>query len=392
MIAKRSDEGPPNLRHSEYMGGKWSMPEAKMQSMVFDATGKVRVGEVARPVLLEPTDALVRVTLSSICGSDIHMIHSEVLYQSGAPLGHEFVGVIEALGDHDSEFSIGDRVAVSCTIQCGECEFCTSGYPGNCREGGLFGGGVMLGGYDGAQGEYVRVPYIHKTLAKIPDSVSDEAALFVGDILSTGFMAVEKGNLKPGGTVAIFGAGPVGLCTIAAARLYSPSQIIVVDPIESRLEVARAMGATTTINPDKEDAITRILELTSTGSEERLMPVGGVDVAIEAVGISATFISSFMAAKPGGHVSIVGVYTEEQMLPMPTLCLKNLTITMGLVNVTNMPKLLKMIEAGTLDLTPLITHRLNLSEGVKAYEIFEKKLENVIKVALKPHAEESTMA
>lgn len=356
----------------------------KMTAIVFQEVGTVSVEEIARPSLQEPADALIKVTTSSVCGSDIHLIHAEGLYQEGNGLGHEFVGVIEELGDDVEGFETGDRVAVSCTIQCGQCAYCRKGLLAKCLKGGLFGAGLFLGNLGGAQAEYVRVPFAKFALEKIPEGMSDEQALFVGDILSTGFMAAEKGGIRPGDTVAVFGSGPVGLCAIAASRLFNPAQIIAVDPIEHRREVARSFGATETIDPSTDDPVARIVELTSESPPDAFLPVGGVDVAIEAVGIEPTFSACFQAVKPGGHVSIVGVYRSEQVLPMQQLCIKNITVSMGLVNVVHMARLIGLIEKGVLDVTPLITHTMPLGEGARAYEMFEKKLDNVLKIALKP--------
>ncbi len=358
---------------------------AKMQTIVYDGPGRVRMQDVPKPTLEAPTDALVRVTTASICASDIHLIHAEGMCQPGTSLGHECVGTIEALGDAVAGFEVGDRVVVSCTIQCGECHSCKNGLYAKCVKGGLFGHGPMLGNHGGGQSDYVRVPYADFTLAKIPDGLSDESVLFVSDILSTAFMAVERGNIRPGDSVAVFGAGPVGLCAVASAHLFSPAHIIAVDPIEQRLGMARTLGATETIDPRKTESVSRIRELTPVeGDENPLMPKGGADVAIEAVGIEATLLPAFEAVRPGGHVSIIGVFTEAQTLPMPLLGVKNITVSMDLVNMVSMARLIEFIEEGALDLRPLITHTMPLSEGVRAYEIFEGKLENVLKIALKP--------
>lgn len=355
-----------------------------MQAVCFMGEGKVAVQEVPRPAIQEPGDALIRVTTSSICGSDIHLIHNEILCQEGDTLGHEFVGEIAALGDDVEGFEVGERVVVSCTVQCGECRFCRMGLYAKCVKGGVFGHGQMLGGLGGGQSEFVRVPHARFTLEKIPEGLSDEDVLFVGDILSTGFMAAEKGQVRPGDSVAVFGVGPVGLCAIASAKLFAPAHIIAVDPIEHRLEVAKALGATETINPAETDPVARIHEMTGAGPQLSLMPLAGVDVAIEAVGVAPTFDACLQAVRPGGHVSFVGVFTEEQTLPMPILCVKNITIHMGLVNMVNMGRLLGLIERGALDLTPLVTHTMALGDAAEAYEIFEGKRDKVLKIVLKP--------
>lgn len=358
-----------------------------MKAIVFEEINKVALADVDRPALQDPDDAIVRVTLTSICGSDIHMIHGAAPMMPGDVLGHEFVGVVEELGERVEGFEVGDRVAVACTRQCGKCEMCLKGLPAKCVQGGIFGCGPMLGNLPGAQAEYVRVPFAQIGMHKIPEGLTDEQSLLVGDILSTGYFGVINGKLAPGDAVAVFGAGPVGLCAIACARLFSPSKIIAVDPIANRLEVAKKLGATHTIDPGNADAVHEIKELTGGAPKDLLEEFtsrSGADVVIEAVGIKATFDASFQAVRPGGNVSIVGIFEESQDLLMPQLSIKNIGVTMGLVNVVHMGRLLKIIAAGLLDTTPLITHTMPLEEGVEGYEMFDKKLDNVIKIALKP--------
>ncbi len=358
-----------------------------MKAIVLEEVNKVALADVERPGLKNPDDAIVRVTLTTICGTDIHLIHGAAPMMPGDILGHEFVGVVEELGQNVTGFSAGDRVAVACTIQCGKCEMCRKGLVAKCANGGVFGCGPALGNLGGAQAEYVRVPHAQMAMHKIPDRLTDEQALLVGDILSTGYFGVINGRVAPGDTVAVFGAGPVGLCATACARLFSPSKLIVIDPIAWRLEVARKLGATHTIDPAKTDAVHEIKEMTGGAPQdilEEFRSRSGADVVIEAVGIKSTFEACLQAVRPGGNVSIVGVFEEPQEIMMPQLCVKNISVTMGLVNVVHMDRLLKIIAAGFLDTRPLITHRMPLKEGVKAYEMFEKRLDNVIKIALKP--------
>lgn len=358
-----------------------------MKAIVFEEIGKVKLTDVEKPVIRDPDDAIIKVTLTTICGTDIHMIHGAAPMMPGDVLGHEFVGVVEELGDRIEGFEVGDRVAVACTTQCGKCEMCLKGLAAKCVNGSVFGCGPMLGGLNGSQAEYVRAPMAQFALHKIPEGLTDKQALLVGDILSTGYFAVINGKTTPGDAVAIFGGGPVGLCATVCAKLFSPSKLIVVDPIENRRELARKLGATHTIDPTRADPVHEIKELTGGAPEDALAEFrnrSGADVAIEAVGIKATFEAVFQAVRPGGNVSIVGVFEEPQELPMSQLCIKNIGAAMGLVNVVHMDRLLKIIEAGLLDTTPLITHTMPLDDGVKAYEIFEKRLENVVKIALKP--------
>jgi len=358
-----------------------------MKAITFQEVDKVALAEVPVPTLQSPEDAIVKVTLTTICGSDLHMIHGAAPMMPGDVLGHEFVGVIEELGDQVEGFSVGDRVAVACTTQCGKCPMCLKGLAAKCVRGGVFGCGPMLGNLQGAQAKYVRVPFAQIGMHKVPDGLTDEQVLLVGDILSTGYFAVTNGNVMPGDAVAVFGGGPVGLCATACATLFSPSKLIVVDPIRNRREVAEKLGATHTIDPTTTDAVHEIRELTGGAPQDMLEEFrsrSGADVVIEAVGIKPTFDASFQAVRPGGRVSIVGIFEESQELMMPQLSIKNIGVTMGLVNVVHMDRLLKIIEAGHLDTTPLITHTVPLTEGVRAYEMFDKKLENVIKIVLTP--------
>ena len=358
-----------------------------MKAIVFEEVGKVKLIDVDKPTILDSADAIVKVTLTTICGSDIHIINGAAPMMPNDVLGHEFVGVVEELGDRIDGFEVGDRVAVACTTQCGKCEMCLKGLVAKCTSGSVFGCGPMLGGLNGSQAEYIRVPMAQFAMHKIPEGLTDEQALLVGDILSTGYFAVINGNTTPGDAVAIFGGGPVGLCATACAKLFSPSKVIVVDPIENRRETAMKVGATHAIDPTQVDAVHEIKELTGGAPEDVLAAFrsrSGVDVAIEAVGVKATFEATFEAVRPGGNVSIVGVFEEAQELPMPSLCIKNIGATMGLVNVVHMSRLLRILDAGLLDTTPIITHTMSLDKGVEAYELFEKRLDNVIKVALKP--------
>ena len=358
-----------------------------MKAIVFEELSKVKLADVDKPALQDSGDAIVKVTMTTICGTDIHMIHGAAPMMPGNVLGHEFVGVVEELGERIEGFDIGDRVAVACTTQCGKCEMCRKGLAAKCVNGSVFGCGPMLGNLNGSQAEYIRVPYAQFAMYKIPEGLTDEQALLVGDILSTGYFAVINGKTAPGDAVAIFGGGPVGLCATACAKLFSPSKIIVVDPIENRRETATKLGATHTIDPARADPVHEIKELTGGAPEDVLAEFrsrSGADVAIEAVGIKTTFDAAFQAVRPGGNVSIVGVFENAQELLMPQLCIKNIGVTMGLVNVVHMDRLLGVIAAGLLDTTPLITHTMSLDEGVKAYEMFEKRTDNVIKIALKP--------
>ncbi len=358
-----------------------------MKAIVYQDTDKVAVSEIPKPQLQHPEDAIIKVTLAAICGTDIHMIHGAAPMMPGEVLGHEFVGVIEELGERVEGFEVGDRVAVTCTAQCGRCDNCKKGLPAKCRNGGIFGCGQMAGGLAGAQAEFVRVPYANSALYKIPDTVTDQQALLVGDILSTGYFAVTEGNVQPGDAVAIFGAGPVGLAATACAKLFSPSRLIMVGRRKNRLDAAKKLGATHVIDPTETDPVAGVQNLTGGAPTDLLAAfrnLSGADVVIEAVGTKSSFDACFQAVRPGGSVAIVGVYEEPQDLPMPSLCVKNIRVSMGLVNVVNMARLLRIIEAGMLDATAMITHELPLKEGVHAYDVVQQRLDNAIKVALRP--------
>ncbi|HBV96360.1 MAG TPA: alcohol dehydrogenase [Desulfotomaculum sp.] len=331
--------------------------------------------DTEKPVIKEPGDVIVKVTASAICGSDIHF------WQGGLPcipdfiLGHEFVGTIEEAGSGVKLFKPGDRVSVPANPYCGVCPNCKEGKVYICEMRSMFGGGKLLGDLPGAQAEYVRVPSADNCLAPIPDTVSDRAALLVGDVLSTGYFAALNGNLRPGDDIAIFGAGPVGLCALACALLFSPARVFLVDVEDYRLEVGLKMGATHIINTGSSRAAKEI---------KRLTGGRGVDLVIEAVGLPATFCDAVSSAAPGGVVSLVGIGPPVMEFPMAKFFFKNLTLKAGLVPLTNMSRLMKLIEAGRLDVTPLFTHRIKLSNILEGYRIFKDKEDNCIKVLVVP--------
>ncbi len=331
--------------------------------------------DVEKPVLKDPGDVIVKVTASSICGSDIHFWQGELPCIPDFILGHEFVGVIEEVGSSVSMFKPGDRVSVPANPYCGVCANCKEGKVYACALKSMFGGGKLLGDLPGAQAEYVRVPVADACLVPIPDTVSDKEALLVGDVLSTGYFAALNGNLRPGDDIAIYGAGPVGLCALASARLFSPARVFLVDVEDYRLEVGLRMGATHAINSNNNRAAKEI---------KRLTDGRGVDLAIDAVGLQATFNEAVSSTANGGVISMVGIGPPVLELPVNKFFFKNLTLKAGLVPLTNMSRLMKLIEEGRLDVTALITHEIELSNILEGYRIFKGKQNNCIKVMVVP--------
>jgi len=352
-----------------------------VKALVYQGPRDIRLEDVPKPGVRDPEDVVVRVTLSSICGSDLHVLHGEMPgMEPGTVVGHEFTGVVEEVGAAVTEVVPGDRVLGPAAVWCGRCRACRRGLGMVCERRGILGCGSRFGNLAGAQAEFVRVPFANGTLEKIPPSLSDEQSIFAGDILPTAYSAAE--GIAPGGrrirtgdTVAVFGAGPVGLCAVACAKLFGPARVIAVDLEDDRLELASRLGADRTINASREDPKAIIRELTEGW---------GADFLIEAAGSPRTLATSLSVVAPGGTVSAVGVSQKPVEIPFPRLLNKNVSIQMGLGNLGHMGMLLGLIEAGRLDLTPLITHRLPLTEGVRAYEIFEQRLDGAVKVMLRP--------
>lgn len=344
-----------------------------MRAVVYHGKDDIRLDEVPKPQIQKPTDAIVKVTTTTICGTDIHIRHGGLpAVKPGTIIGHEFVGVVDEVGSAVTKFKPGDRVAVSCVTQCGQCFYCLRQIYSQCVDGSWIFGYLI----DGAQAEYVRVPYADMGMHKIPDNLTDEDVLFVGDILSTGYFGAENGEIKPGDTVAVFGCGPVGMCAMLTARLWGPARILAVDLDEQRTTFAKKQGiADYSINPAKENPAEVIKSMTDGR---------GADVCIEAVGVGPTYEAALAAVRPGGTVSIVGVFEKPQNLPLNELWIKNIKIHMGLVNANRIPQLIDLIKEGKINTSFLITHTLPLNEALKGYDIFEKKIDNALKVALKP--------
>lgn len=346
-----------------------------MLAYTYKKHGLFQLEEKEKPVLLAPSDAIVRVTLASICTSDLHIKHGSVPRAvPGITVGHEMVGIVEETGTDVTKVKPGDRVTVNVETFCGHCFFCRQGFVNNCEDPD---GGWALGcRIDGGQAEYVRVPQANQGLNRIPDSVSDEQALFVGDILATGYWAARISEIKKEDTVLIIGAGPTGICTLLCVLLKDPRQVIVCETDPQRADfVRRHYPQVLVCNPAKED----IEAFVKSHSDH-----GGADVVLEAAGAENTFEMAWKCARPNAIVTVVALYDRPQLLPLPDMYGKNLTFKTGGVDGCDCEAILKLIEEGKIDTTPLITHTLPLNQIEKAYQIFEEKKDGVIKVAVKP--------
>jgi alcohol dehydrogenase len=340
-----------------------------MKAILFHQSGEISLEDVAEPVLKNPGDAIIKITTSSICGSDVHTKYKGN-QDPEKVIGHEYCGVVLETGGQVTNFKKGDRVAGRPVFSCGACYYCKHGQHSLCINGGIFG---VLGN-QGVQAEYARIPFAENTLIKIPDGLRDEDVIFVGDILSTGYSGLLKTHVKTGDTVAVFGAGPVGLCAIACAPLFGASLVIAVDMLDYRLDMARRFGAVT-INASKEDSIKKIKELTN-GI--------GVDAGIEAAGSEATITACLKAVRRGGEATLLGLIEKPFLFDLRKRFYDMFTLSMGYGDQNHVEELIDHIAAGKLNLKPLITHRYPLTEALAAYEIFEKKLDECIKVILKP--------
>ena len=342
-----------------------------MKAYTYIEKGRFALTDKPRPVILEPTDAIVRVTLGSICTSDLHIKHGSVPRAvPGITVGHEMVGVVEEIGSEVKGISVGDRVTVNVETFCGECFFCRHGYVNNCTS--PHGGWALGCRIDGGQTEYVRVPLATQGLNRIPDTVSDEQALFVGDILATGYWAARISEISEEDTVLIIGAGPTGICTLLSVMLKKPGRIIVCEKSEARRAfVAEHYPEVLLTTPDE------CLAFVIANSSH-----GGADRVIEVAGAKDTFRLAWQCARPNAIVTVVALYDETQTLPLPDMYGKNLTFKTGGVDGCDCAEVLSLIEKGLIDTTPLITHRFPLSEIDEAYRIFENREDGVIKVAV----------
>ena len=344
-----------------------------MKAVVYKGKGKIALENRPVPKIQDDRDAIIKVTLTTICSSDIHIKHGAVPRAvPGTVLGHEFVGRVVETGSAVKKIKPGDRVSVNVETFCGECFFCKRGFVNNCTDPD---GGWALGcRIDGGQAEYVRIPFADNGLTVIPDHVSDEQALFNGDILSTGYWAAKIGELNPADTVAVIGAGPTGLCTMMCARLYTPARIIAIDTDEYRLNLAKEKGlADITLIPGRDDPEKVIKELTDGR---------GADTVFEVAGGADTFQTAWKIARPNAVVVVVAMYEEAQELPLPDMYGKNLVFKTGGVDGSYCREIMDLTACGKLDAGFLITHRCSLNDIMNAYDIFENKKDHVIKYAV----------
>jgi alcohol dehydrogenase len=341
-----------------------------MKALVYHGPGKPSWESIPDPQIADATDAVVEIETTTICGTDLHILKGDVpAVVDGRVLGHEGVGTVVAVGAAVRNVAVGDRVIVSCISSCGVCSYCRSGNPSHClADEGASGIGWILGHLiDGTQAEFVRVPFADNSLYKVPAAVSDDAAMLLSDIFPTGFeIGVEYGQVKPGDTVAVVGSGPVGLAAIATAGLHGAARVIAVDPDAHRREVALGIGATDAVDAADADPRKEILALTDGF---------GVDVAIEAVGIPATFQMCLDVVRPGGHVANVGVHGAPVQLDLQNIWIQNLVISTGLVNTTSLPMLLKLVSTGKLPASELVTHRFDMDDVLSAYDTFGRAAE-----------------
>ena len=330
-----------------------------MKALTYQGPGEKSWAEVPTPVVDKPTDAIVRILHTTICGTDLHILKGDVPeVAKGTVLGHEGVGVIESVGSAVRNFKPGDHVLISCITSCGSCPNCRRQMYSHCADGGWILGHLI----DGTQAEYVRIPHADNSLYPVPAGADEEALVMLSDILPTGFeIGVLAGKVKPGDSVVIVGAGPVGMAALLTAQFYSPAMLIVVDGDTNRLEVAQRFGATHVIDINTQNAVERIFELTQGV---------GVDVAIEAVGIPASFDTCQSVVAPGGSIANVGVHGKSVELHLEKLWIQNVTISTGLVNTNTTPMLMKTVQSGKVDAGQLITHRFALNDILQAYEVF----------------------
>jgi threonine dehydrogenase-like Zn-dependent dehydrogenase len=350
-----------------------------MKAVTFHGVGDVRIEDVRDPQVVDPGDVVVRITTSAVCGSDLHPYHGRggVLIETGAVMGHEFMGVVETVGAEVRTVRAGDRVVAPFSVSCGRCEWCRQRLPTQCSTTGraVFGGrfGKI---FPGGQAERIRVPFADYLCEKVPADMTDDDALFLGDILSTGYFCAENGGIRPGDSVAVFGAGPVGLLAMQSAQLFGPARVFAVDRVGYRLTLAAEFGAEP-VNLDDGDPAQSLRA--RTGGR-------GPDVVLECVGHETPFTQAIQAVRPGGTVASVGVYVESTLsFPARDAFFKDLTLKMGICNARNyIGPLMPLVRLGKLAPARIITHTMGLKEAPRGYAIFDRKEEGAIKVMLKP--------
>ncbi len=344
-----------------------------MRALTFQAPGEVRLEEVAEPRLSGPQDAIVRVESSGICGSDLHIYHGRVFIDPGFVIGHELVGTVLEVGEAVERVAVGDRVVSCFHSACGTCFFCLRGEYNHCVNGRTFGHGKFLGNLPGAQAEQVLVPSANMTLRVVPEGLSDEVALFAGDVMGTGYHAVHLGGVTPGDSVAVLGLGPVGLCAVQAARAAGAAAVFAIDTVPERLEMARTFGAQA-LHLEDDDVKQAVIG--GTGGR-------GADVAIDAVGDVRALELALYLARAGGTVPAVGVHAERGEIHLGLAWIKGLSLRLGLANVIgHIDRVLAMMSAGVLDPSPLVTHHMSLDDAPEAYAIFDRR--EALKIILKP--------
>jgi alcohol dehydrogenase len=343
-----------------------------MKALVYHGPGKKAWEEKPKPAIKEPTDAIIKILKTTICGTDLHIMKGDVpAVIDGRIIGHEGVGIVDEAGSAVSNFKKGDHVLITCITSCGKCEYCKKAMYSHCEKGGWILGNLI----DGTQAEYVRIPFADNSLYHIPVNADEEALVMLSDILPTAFeCGVLNGQVKPGDTVAIAGAGPIGLAVLITAQFYTPAEIIMIDIDDNRLDVAKTFGATQTINSNNENAFEKIMSITQNK---------GVDVAIEAVGVPATFELCEKIIAPGGRIANVGVHGKSVSLHLETLWSKNITITTRLVDTATTSMLLKTVSSKKIDPAKLITHHFALKDIINAYDTFQNAArEKSLKVIL----------
>ena len=344
-----------------------------MRAVTFQAPGEVQLDEVNEPELLAADDAIVRVEASGICGSDLHIYHGRVQIEPGFVIGHEFVGEMIAAGEEVSRVNVGDRVLGTYGTACGECFFCRREEFHKCDEARVYGHGAALGALQGAQAEQVLVPHANLTLRPVPEGLSDDVALFAGDVMGTAYHAVDSRPLAEGETAAILGMGPVGLCAVQAAKAAGASEVIAIDTVEDRLKMAESFGATPV----------HLTEQEPRAEVKKLTEGRGVDLAVDAVGHPEALDLALRLARKAGTVSVTGVYAERAEVHMGVLWIKALTLTSGHANVIkHLDPVLRLLSEGKLDPSPLVTHHMKLDEAPDAYRVYDNK--EALKIVLAP--------
>ncbi|WP_429087458.1 zinc-dependent alcohol dehydrogenase [Brassicibacter mesophilus] len=346
----------------------------KIKALYFPELNKVDLRDVDKPAIKNPTDVLVKVTTTTICGSDIHIIKGLIPTNPGFVLGHEYVGIIEEVGEDVKNFKVGDRVIGPPAPYCGKCEFCKKGYVSHCKNGGVHGSGETLGNIPGVHAEYTCVPHADSCLLKVPKHLTDEQVIFISDIASTGYTGVAHCDLQKGETIVIFGCGPVGMATLLTAKLHNPNKIIVVEKSEKRLKKALELGATHAISATGDNVLDKIAEYTDNK---------GADVVIDAVGLHITINQGIECLGVSGRMFLVGIPSKAIDI-LPNHFYKNISFQMGLGDLNNIKGLLDNVSNGKLDLTPLITHTIPLDDIENAIELVQHKPDEVIKVIIKP--------